>query len=520
MLIRIVAHLQGRRGWRASATALGLGVLAAGALPPFHAVPLLWLAIPGLLVLIDAAPDWRAAGWRAFAFGIGHHIAGLFWITEALLIEAERAGFLIPVAVPAVSAALAAFLAPAGIAAFLAAPGWRRVLAFAGAWSLGEIARTYVLTGFPWNLAGTVWAFGAAPMQGAAWVGLHGLSLATMIVAALPILGWRGMAAAAALLAAGAGLGVARLWPEEPAPAPVAIRIVQGNIAQGAKWDDTLRLQHFRKYLALTANAPPAEAGETMVVVWPETASPYDLANDAVAREAAAMALPDGGLLLAGSVRVERQPTLAVFNSLVALDSDGRVVDRFDKAHLVPFGEYVPLRSILPLPTVVRSTLDFSAGPGPRTIDAGLSGVPAFGPLICYEAIFPGNVVAPGERPGWLVNITNDAWFGKISGPWQHLAAARFRAVEEGLPLVRAANTGISAVFDSRGRTVARLGLGATGVVAAPLPASAPPTLFAQTGVWVPAMLAMFALVGGLAQRRVAFMRMHPSKKIDNTPSP
>jgi apolipoprotein N-acyltransferase len=520
MLATVAVHLRARQGWRANATAVGLGVLAAGSLPPFHLVPLLWLAIPGLLLLVDAAPTWRSAGWRCFAFGIGHHVAGLFWITEALLIEAERAWFLIPVAVPAVAAALSVFLAPAGIAAWIARPGWPRIFAFAGAWTLGEIARGLVLTGFPWNLAATVWAFAAGPMQAAAFAGVHGLSLATVILAALPSLGARGMLAAGAMLFAGAALGLARLWPEEPAPAPVAIRIVQGNIAQGAKWDDAQRASHFRRYLALTANAPPAEAGQTMVVVWPETASPYLLATDAAAQEAAASVLPDGGLLLAGTVRIERMPALRVFNSLVALDADGQLRAVFDKAHLVPFGEYVPLRSILPLPTVVRSTMDFSAGPGPRTIDAGIPGVPPFGALICYEAIFPGEAVAAGSRPGWLVNVTNDAWFGKVSGPWQHLAAARFRAVEEGLPLVRAANTGISAVFDSRGREVARLDLGVTGVVAAPLPAAAAPTLFAQTGVWGPFMLAAFALAGGLVRRRVAFDGVKTSKKWDNTLKP
>ena len=517
VLVRIANHLRTRTGWRANATALGFGVLAAAALPPLFAVPLVWLAIPGLLLLVDAAPSWRAAGRRCFAFGLGHHVAGLFWITEALIIEAERAWFLIPVAVPAVAAALAVFMAPSGIAAWYARPGWPRILAFAGAWSLGEIARSYVLTGFPWNLVATVWAFNAAPMQAAAFVGVHGLSLATMIVAALPSLGRRGFAVAGAMLLAGAALGVARLWPEEHAPAPVALRIVQGNIAQGTKWDDALRAQHFRKYLALTANAPPAGPDETMVVIWPETASPYLLASDSVAQQAAASVLPEGALLLAGSVRIEREPQLQVYNSMVVLDAGAALRDVFDKAHLVPFGEYVPLREFLPLPRIVRATLDFSAGPGPRSIDAGIAGVPPFGPLICYEAIFPGQVVAEGARPGWLVNITNDAWFGRVSGPWQHLAAARFRAVEEGLPLARAANTGISAVFDSRGREVARLGLGATGVIAAPLPAALPPTLFAQTGVWLPALLAMFALAAGLARRRVAFDGVSASKKLDDT---
>ncbi|MCC7283316.1 MAG: apolipoprotein N-acyltransferase [Acetobacteraceae bacterium] len=517
MIARITRHLRGRTGWRASATALGLGVLAALALPPLHAVPLLWLAIPGLLVLVEAAPSWRAAGVRAFAFGLGHHLAGLFWITDALIIEAERAWFLIPVAVPAVAGLLALFIAPAGIAAFLARPGWRRVLAFAGAWSLGELARTYVLTGFPWNLVATVWAFAALPMQISAWVGVHGLSLASVLVAALPVLGARGFFAACVLLAAGGAAGVARLWPAEPPPLAVALRIVQGNIAQAAKWDDALRARHFRKYLALTANAPAAGPGETMVVIWPETASPYLLASDPAAQQAAAAALPEGGLLLAGTVRVERGPALRVFNSLVVLDANGVVRDVFDKAHLVPFGEYVPLRDLLPLPRLVRATMDFSAGPGRRSIDPGIAGVPAFSPLICYEAIFPGQVVDAGSRPGWLVNITNDAWFGRLSGPWQHLAAARFRSVEEGLPLARAANTGISALFDARGREVARLGLGATGVIAAPLPAPLPPTLFAQTGVWLPASLAVFALFCGLTRRKVALNGMETSKKKDDT---
>lgn len=510
---RIALHLRRRHGWRAGATALGLGALAAGALPPLHLVPLLAAALAGLLVLVEAAPDWRAAGLRAFGFGLGHHLAGLFWITEALVIEADRAWFLIPVAVPAVAALLAVFLAPAGIAAFLARPGWPRLAAFAGAWSLGEILRTYVLTGFPWNLAGTVWAFAALPMQAAAYVGLPGLSLATVLLCTLPMLGRRGWAAAVLLLTAGAGLGFARLWPAEPPPTPVAIRIIQGNIAQGTKWSESLRAQHFQKYLALTRAAPPPGPGETLVAVWPETASPYPLASDEDARDLAAMALPEGGLLLAGSVRIARAPALRVFNSLVALDAEGTVRGIYDKAHLVPFGEYVPLRRLLPLPTVVRATLDFSAGPGPRTLDPGLPGVPAFGALICYEAIFPGAVVQPGRRPGWLVNITNDAWFGRTSGPWQHLAAARFRAVEEGLPLARAANTGISAVFDARGRELGRIGLGVTGVLAAPLPAAMPPTMFAQTGMWMPGILAVFVLLLGFYHHTVVFRPSEMSNK-------
>jgi apolipoprotein N-acyltransferase len=504
---RLATHLRARTGWRAHATAFGLGVLATAALPPFHLVPLLWVAIPGLLLLIDAAPSTRAALSRTLAFGIGHHATGLFWITEALLIEAERAWPLIPVAVPAMAAGLSLFLLPAAWGARAVPSGWPRLLAFAGLWSLGELARGVVLTGFPWNLVGTAWAFGAAPMQAAAFVGLHGLSLATILLAALPGLGRRGLAPAALLLAGGAALGIARLWTAEPPPQPVAVRIIQGNIAQGLKWDAALRARHFEHYLRLTAEAPDPEPGAIFVAIWPETASPYFLAEDPGARQAIADVLPQGGLLLAGSVRVERTPALAAFNSLVAVDRAADISATYDKAHLVPFGEYVPLRGILPLPTVVRSQVDFSPGPGPRTL--ALDGLPPFSPLICYEAIFPGRVVAPGPRPAWLVNISNDAWFGQASGPWQHLAAARFRAVEEGLPLVRATNTGISAVYDSRGRTVARLGLGVAGVVAAPLPAPSGPTLFSHTGMWLPWMLAISVSLGGLWRHLVAFQRMN-----------
>jgi len=212
--------------------------------------------------------------------------------------------------------------------------------------------------------------------------------------------------------------------------------------------------------------------------------------------------LPEGALLIAGSVRIERpadgaEPPVRIWNSLLAIDRNASVIGLYDKHHLVPFGEYVPLRSVLPIETVVPGNLDFSAGPGPRTLALPGTGVPPFSPLICYEVIFPGNVVAPGDRPAWLLNLTNDAWFGVSSGPYQHLAAARMRAVEEALPLVRAANTGVSAVFDARGRMVASLGLNRTGVIAAPLPAARVPTAFARAGGWIPGGIS--ALLLGVA---------------------
>jgi apolipoprotein N-acyltransferase len=510
---RIAAHLRARQGWRAGATAFGLGAIGAAAFAPLHLVPVLALSFPGLLIMAESRRTGWGAFWTAWAWGWGHFIAGLWWISNALMMESDRTivAVLVPIAVPAIAALLALFAAiPTVLALRFFAPGWSRVAGFAGLWTLAEMARGVVLTGFPWNLAGSAWAFGSLPIQGAAWVGAYGLSLVTVILACLPLV-WSRRAAAVggAVLACGFAFGLARLWPEEPPVQPVAIRIVQGNIAQGHKWRDDLRMAHFRHYLGFTAAVPPPtpEAGEgQVVVIWPETASPYLLASDDTAREFAARALPPGAVLIAGTPRLERlpegsSPPVRIWNSLVAIDGAGAIVGLYDKHHLVPFGEYVPLRAVLPLETIVPGNLDFSAGPGPRTLTLAGFDVPPFSPLICYEVIFPGNVTARGERPAWLLNLTNDAWFGLSSGPFQHLAAARLRAVEEGLPLVRAANTGVSAIFDARGRTVGTLGLGETGVLAAPLPGVLPATPFALAGGMIPLGLAVLALGAGAVLR-------------------
>ena len=242
------------------------------------------------------------------------------------------------------------------------------------------------------------------------------------------------------------------------------------------------------------------------MVVWPETASPFLLAQDPDAKRLVAEALPPGGVLLAGTVRGEwgeDRVLRRVFNSLVALDEDGEVAALTDKFHLVPFGEYMPLAGLIPIRMVVGG-MDFSAGPGPTTVS--VPGLPPFGVLICYEVIFPG-AVTPVPRPAWLLNITNDAWFGFSSGPWQHLAAARMRAAEEGLPLVRAAQTGISAVFDAQGRRLALLPLGTAGTLDVALPGALPPTLFSRFGLSIPAALAFLCLLAGVMGQRLASRR-------------
>ncbi len=477
-------------------------MLSATALPPVHAIPVLLVAIPGLLVLIDAAAGGRVAARRGWWFGFGLNLVGLYWITEAILFEAAMFWWLVPLAVPAVSAALAVFVAAAAWVARLAPSGWRRGVALAGAWTLADLVRQFVVTGFPWNPWGSVWAvpgaFGDVFIQPAAWVGVHGLTLATLLLAASPLCSWRGRGAALALLAVWAACGAVRLAaPAPPAPG-VQVVLVQGNVAQGQKWDQALAMRIFARYLDLTRQAvarlPP---GTPAVVVWPETASPFLLQTDAAARAAVAEAA-GGAVSLIGAIRFDAAGRPR--NSLFAVLPDAGVAAVYDKWHLVPFGEYIP--DWLPLAVWVMPGGGFAPGPGPQTL--AIAGLPPVGPLICYEAIFTGQIVSRSARPAWLVNVTNDAWFGNSSGPRQHLAAARLRAVEEGLPLMRAANTGVTAGFDARGRALGLIGLDRTGTLTIALPGAEPAPFFARFGLMVPLVLGIGVLGLGLVGPRRA----------------
>ena len=488
-------------GWRADLAAVLLGAISALALPPFHAVPILLLTVPGLLTLLGSADRARTAARVGFWFGFGCNLVGLYWITEAILVEAARFWWFVPLAVPLTSVVMAVFIAAACVVGWLAPAGGRRLVALAGAWVLADLAREFVGTGFPWNPWGSVWelpgAAGDVFIQPAAWVSVHGLTAATIVLAGVPSLGIRSWLAGAIGLAAWGGCGMWRLsWPE-PVPPGVSVVLVQGNVAEGQKWDRSIAIATFRRHLALTrqgvAEAITANGRNRIVVVWPETASPFLLETDAGARQAIAEAANDGAAspvtALVGSVRLADGP----HNSLFAITPDAGIAVIFDKFHLVPFGEYQP--SWLPGIQVVPGG-GFQPGPGPRTL--ALAGLPPVAPLICYEAIFPGQVVDPHARPAWLVNITNDAWFGDSSGPRQHLAAARMRAVEEGLPLVRAANTGISAGFDPHGRELGRLALDTAGVLVIVLPGAMPPTLFAGLGLLIPLGLGVLLVAAGL----------------------
>jgi len=470
-------------GWRGGAAAALFGVLATAALPPFGLWPLLVPAFTGLLWLLDGPGGPRRAAVLGWAFGFGHFASGLYWVGIAFLVEADRFGAVMPFAVAGLAAGLALF--PAAALWLVALPSWggpARVALLALAWLLVEWLRSWILTGFPWNLVGTTWTVSPAVMQLAAATGVWGLSAMTVLAAGAPAVlarggrGRVGLAAVLLLLPAVAWAGGALRLAGAPAPGAavvpdVVLRIVQPSIAQTLKWRDDLRREHVERQLRLSRG--PGYRRVTHVV-WAETAVPFLLDADPALRARLAEVVPPGGALLAGAPRIsESDGERRLWNSLAAIDRDGAVVGTYDKHHLVPFGEYTPLRPLLGLVKLTVGSMDFSAGPGPRTL-AGLPGLPPVSPLICYEAIFPGQVVSDVARPAWLLNVTNDAWFGDSTGPYQHFASARLRAVEEGLPLVRAANNGVSAVVDPYGRVLARLDLDAVGVLDAPLPQALP----------------------------------------------
>ncbi|MEA2776432.1 MAG: apolipoprotein N-acyltransferase [Acetobacteraceae bacterium] len=497
-----ISTLRGRvstlRGWRADLAAVVSGGISALALPPLFVSPGLLIAIPALLCLIQGARGPWVAARRGWWFGFGLHVAGLYWITEAILIEAARFWWLVPFAVPALAAVLAVFIAIPAAAAWYARPGWRAALTLAGAWVLADIARQFIATGFPWNPLGSVWEVpgwaGDIMIQPASRVGVPGLTLATILLASTPLLRWPGRVAGIAMLALWCGFGIVRLSEPPPPGSDLSVLLIQGNVAQGQKWNRALLVSIFERYLDLTRHAVEQANGQRAVVVWPETASPAQLQTDAPAREMIAEAT-GGATALIGSVRFDE--ALRPRNSLFALGADGTLEGVYDKWHLVPFGEYQP--DWLPLGIQVVPGGGFASGPGPRTLH--VPGLPSVGVLICYEAIFSTEVIDESDRPDWIVNVTNDAWFGNSAGPRQHLAAARLRAVEEGLPLMRAANTGISAAFDAKGRELERLGLGKTGSLIVRLPGATPQPLYARTGLFLPGGVALVAFIAGLLRK-------------------
>jgi apolipoprotein N-acyltransferase len=535
-------------GWRRHAVAFLAGLLSIAAIAPFHLWPILALTLPVLVWLLDGADHRHALApaleqpattvgpvgfWAAFApgwwFGFGYHTAGLYWIGEAFLVEAEHFAWALPFAVTLLPAGLALFWGFATLAARRfawpagLARAWTLALALCGA----EWLRGHALTGFPWNALGYALTEPLALAQSAGVIGLWGLTLVALVVLTPPLLlvteglpeSRRG--AGSALLLVVVPLPTMLLYghirladgaESTPRTAAPRVRIVQPSVPQREKWRPENQGAVFRRHLDLSRQAPDGHVDDLVgvaLVVWPEAAMPFVPLAHPEALAAIATLLPPGTHLASGALRVEPAgpagvPPRRVYNSLLVHGEAGAPVAIYDKTHLVPFGEYLPLQSLLEavgLRQLTRLRGGFATGPEPRSMLI-VPGLPAIAPLICYEAIFPGTVVQSDPRPGLLLNVTNDGWFGNSTGPRQHLQQARLRAIEEGLPLLRAANNGISAIIDGKGRVLARLDLEQIGTIDATLPPALAPPPYARIGdlVLVPLLAlvacAVFALRG------------------------
>lgn len=511
-LERLAASLAGAGPWQRALLAVGGGLLTAGALPPLYLLPLLIPAFTSLLWLMDGVENRRQAFALGWCFGLGFFVAGLYWIGIAMTVDLERFGWFMPVSVLGLSSGLSLFVGVAVWAVWASgARGIARVLFLAATWLAAEFARSLLLTGFPWNLLGSVWSLHPVTLQPAALFGVWGLGLLALVPAAAPaVLAGSGRAPERSgrrfvmlvwvlllLAVAGGGLRLALApAPGEEVEPDVWLRLVQPSIPQEEKWEGSLREQHLRTHAELSRRS--ASRAPTHLI-WPETAVPWYLNREPALTEALGQLVPPGGTLIVGAPTYEAGASEdpRVYNSIYALDGAGETQLRYDKFHLVPFGEYLPFRGVLAtlgMDKLTAGSLDFSRGPG--AVTAELPGLPSASPLVCYEIIFSGRITDPEDaRPAWLLNLTNDAWFGRSSGPWQHYASARLRAVEEGLPLVRAANNGVSAVVDPFGRVLVQLGMDAVGVADAPLPKPLRPTPYAMLGLgWVAVLLALLSL--------------------------
>jgi apolipoprotein N-acyltransferase len=515
-------------GWRRAGLALLAGALSSFAMAPFNAWPILFLTFPVAVWQIDgaAAGRWRgvpAAAWSGWWFGLGYFVPGLYWIGYAFLVDAQTFAWLMPFAILGLPAYLALFMA-LGFA--LARLFWTRdasrVIALAASLTMSEWLRGKALTGFPWNSLGYALSEPLVLAQTASLIGLWGLTFLTVAIFASPAVlidgtsrgrkPWVAPVLAIVVLLAMTVFGAVRLSRQPTAMvANTRLRIMQPNLQQDARFNYGAKADVMKKYLALSDRASgPQSTGvkDVNVLIWPESAFPFFLTREADVMAQIADLLPKGTVLITGSVRAPDQPPgtriTRAYNSIYVIDHDANVLSVYDKLHLVPFGEFLPFQDLMEkigFEQLTRVQGGFIPGTHRRSME--VPNAPKMLPLICYEAIFPGDVVERGDRPGWIVNLTNDGWFGISTGPYQHLQQARLRAIEQGLPLVRAANTGISAVIDPLGRLVARLGLGLEGVLDSGLPAAIPPTPYARTGD-IPVMIILAAAWLFVIRRRTA----------------
>lgn len=503
--------------------AIVFGILSNLAFAPRGYGIFIAIALSGMLFLTakQTKKDLFLLSW---VFGFFHFFFGLYWIANALMIDASMHAILIPFALGGLSLALGIYPALTFLSTGFFKDNFSKIFAFAGFWTLFEWIRSWFLTGFPWNPLGSIWISKDETIQFASVAGVYGLSLLTafFIGLSLPLFAitqkavkqqsWHFKLAGIifsvivpfyALHFLLYSYGVKKL---ENNPTSFLkdsyIRLVQPNISQKLKWDRDSLEDNFVKHIEMNV----LEGSEKNVAfIWGETASSYSLDTDNLNKRRALQDLPANSMLITGIVRTDEDNNY--YNSLAAISKDGSVIDTYDKSHLVPFGEYVPLRRLLPINKITQGTVDFTKGDGLKIIKT--PSLPPFTALICYEIIFSGRIKPKNQKPEWFLNLTNDGWYGITSGPFQHFAATRIRAIEEGIPVVRVANTGISAVIDSLGRVVAYVGLNNKGIIDSPLPKPLEkPTIFNLFGNKIPVIASLIFLLISILKKAKSLLKI------------
>jgi apolipoprotein N-acyltransferase len=530
-------------GGRRMLLAFGAGLASVLAMAPFFLSPVLFLTIPILVWLLDrdvGAPSRRQMLWSAASvgwwFGFGYFAGGLFWVGEAFLVEADKFAWALPFAVTLLPAGLALFFAAATtVARLFWSRDASRVVVLAVALSIAEWLRGHILTGFPWNTIGYALTWPLTLLQSAGLMGVFALTLWVVIVAGLPLvmagdlrsrtrqpLGrWTGLGLSLVMLGVLWGYGSYRLGEQpQSSIADVKMRIVQVSVPQREKWKSENQPKIFADHITYSLrNEAGVEDGAANIthIVWPEAAMPFLPLEHQEVLDHIGDKLGDETVLVTGALRrgasaegVTGGPATGasgrppVYNSLLVLGGDGRLQSIYDKVHLVPFGEYLPFQSTLEalgLRQLANLPGGFSAGPTPRPL-LKLGKLDAVAGLICYEAIFPADVFDVRQRPQLYLNVTNDGWFGNTTGPRQHFHQARARAVETGVPLLRAANNGISAMIDAHGRAPQRLGLNAKGVLDTDVPGVLSATPYGRFGDWIYFLQLVLLILGIFLTRR------------------
>lgn len=508
-IARAGAWISRLSGWRRLAFAFVMGALSALAFPPLEIFPLLLLGYAALVPLLDGADGHphrlRRAASAGFWFAFGQYLVGWHWIAYPFMVDPDNHLWQMPFAVVALPAGMAIYGALAcALAMLFWQEGPARLFVLAVCLSAFEWLRGHLFTGFPWNLPAYGWGASLAVLQTASLVGAYGLSFLTILLgvslAELASRNWRPAVALTVLFLFLWIYGVYRIATTTTAMVPgVVVRLVQPDIPQKEKFVRKLLLRNWRRLVTLSAGPADRQLGAPTHIVWPEAATGFPVARSGGALDQISLFTMRGQTLLTGSVRVDLTPKgeRAWYNSLYIFGRSGALPEVYDKFHLVPFGEYVPYAATLAKVGITQVTTGEGASAGDHPHVLPVTGAPPVTPLICYEVIFPHDVTDPASpRPGWFVNVTDDSWFGPWAGPRQHFLTARVRAIEEGLPIARAANTGISAMIDPLGRVVKSLPLNRMGVVDAPLPVALGPTPYARFGDLV---FLLFLVTGALS---------------------